>query len=366
MSDIPQPPQFVPPVPPVNQPSPSVSCHVLPPKKRSLFAKLCSAIGASVFLLSLVMNIYLIIALAAALSGAKFDEKIITKGSDDQVVAVYNITGVINDKSSAEFGTFCKSVKDNKNVKAVVLRVNSPGGTVSASDAIYHKILALKDAGKTVVVSMGGVAASGGYYISAPAHEIYAEHTTITGSIGVIAQIPNIEGTLNKIGMSMLVIKSTNASAWKDQLSSFRKPQSYEIKHVLDILNKMQERFETIVSKGRGDRLKPTDEPYELEITQDGETRTITKSSKAPFNGNIYLGEKAVELGLVDKIGYLSDACNRAGKLANLDNPKVVQYSKHQSAFEKLMSSKGPGISISADTLDKIQTPRMLMLWKID
>ena len=365
MSETPQPPQFVPPVQLVNPPSTSITCHVPPPKKRSLFAKFCSAIGVSVFLLSLVMNIYLLLALAA-LSGKKFDEKTITDGSDDQIVAVYNITGVINDESAAEFKTFYKSVKDNKNVKAVVLRVDSPGGTVSASDAIYHKILTLKDAGKIVVVSMGGVAASGGYYISAPADEIYAEHTTITGSIGVIAQVPNVEGTLNKIGMSVLVIKSSNASAWKDQLSAFRKPKSYEIKNVLNILNKMQDRFEFVVSKGRGDRLKPTDEPYDVEVTQDGKTKTVKKFTKAPFNGNIYIGPKAVELGLVDKIGYLTNACDGAAELAKLSKPKVVQYSKHKSAFEKIMSSKGPDLNISADTLDKIQTPRMLMLWKID
>ena len=365
MSDAPQPPQFIPPVRPENQPSPSVTCHVMPPKKRSLFAKLCSIIGVSVFLLSLVMNIYLGIALAA-LSGKNFDEKTITEGNDDQVVAVYNITGVISDATSSKFDRFYRSVKKDKNVKAVVLRVASPGGTVSASDAIYHKILALKDAGKVVVVSMGGVAASGGYYISAPADEIYAEHTTITGSIGVIAQVPNIEGTLNKIGMNVLVIKSTNASTWKDQLSSFRKPKSYEIKNILNILNKMQDRFEFVVSEGRGDRLKPTDEPYDVEVTQDGKTRTIQKFTKAPFNGNIYIGEKAEKLGLVDKIGYLEDACDGAAELAKLDNPKVVKYSKHQGPFEKLMSSKGPNLSISADTLDKIQTPRMLMLWKID
>jgi protease IV len=365
MSDTPQPPQFVPQIPPVTEPSPSVTCNVLPPKKRSMFAKFCSTIGVSVFLLSLVMNFYLIIALAA-LSGTKFEHKTILEGNEDQVVAVYNITGVITDKASAEFDTFYQSVKKNENVKAVVLRINSPGGTVSASDAIYNRILALKDAGKTVIVSMGGVAASGGYYISAPADEIYAEPSTITGSIGVIAQIPNLEGTLNKIGMSMLVIKSTNASVWKDQLSSFREPQSYEIKHLLDILNKMQDRFETIVSNGRGDRLKPIDEPYDVEVIQDGKTKLVEKFSKAPFNGNIYLGQTAVKLGLVDKIGYLVDACDRAAELAKLDKPKVIRYSKHKSMMEKMMSSKGPDLSISTDTLDKIQTPRMLMLWKID
>lgn len=365
MSDTPQPPQFIPSISPANQSAPSVICHVPPPKKRSLFGKLCSLIGVSVFLLSLVMNIYLAIALAA-LSGTKFDEKIIVEGDKDQIIAVYNVTGVINNETSGAFDTFCQSVTKDKNVRAVVLRVNSPGGTVSASDAIYHKILALKDTGKTVVVSMGGVAASGGYYISAPADEIYAEPSTITGSIGVIAQVPNVEGTLNKIGMNMLVIKSTNSSVWKDQLSAFRKPKSYEIRHLVDILDKMQERFEMIVSKGRGDRLKPINEPYETEVIRDGKTRTIRKFSKAPFNGNIYMGQAAVALGLVDKIGYLTDACNAAAELAKLDKPKVVKYSKHKSAFEKLISAGGPGLSISADTLDKIQTPRMLMLWKID
>ncbi|MCK5114871.1 MAG: S49 family peptidase, partial [Phycisphaerae bacterium] len=190
---------------------------------------------------------------------------------------------------------------------------------------------------------------------------------TITGSIGVIAQVPNFEGTLNKIGMSMLVIKSTNSEVWKDQLSAFRQPQSYEIKNVLGILNKMQERFETIVSDGRGDRLKPTPEPYDLEVMlQDGKTKTMQKSSMAPFNGNIYIGSKAEKLGLVDKIGYLEDAYKRAAKLAKLNDPKVVEYKKHKGTFERFMGATGPNLNISSDTLDKIQTPRMMMIWKVD
>ena len=116
---------------------------------------------------------------------------------------------------------------------------------------------------------MGAFAASGGYMISAPAEHIVAEPSTLTGSIGVIAQLPNISGTLDKIGMGMQVVKSTHARVWKDQLSPFRAPKDYEKQHLVDILNAYQNDFETIVRNGRGKRLVTKEEDEGSISTQD-------------------------------------------------------------------------------------------------
>ena len=115
------------------------------------------------------------------------------------------------------------------------------------------------------------VAASGGYYMSAPADEIYAEPTTITGSIGVIGGWVVLKGTLDKIGAEPIVVKSTHAQGWKDEMSMYAAPHAYQMKHIQEVLDKMQERFEEVVRTGRGNRLHPQAASYTIPATQGAE-----------------------------------------------------------------------------------------------
>ncbi|HDY65946.1 MAG TPA: S49 family peptidase, partial [Phycisphaerae bacterium] len=246
------------------------------------------------------------------------------------------------------------------------LYVDSPGGTVSDSDQIHHMVKKLQAAGKTVVVSMGGVAASGGYLISAPAEEIFASPSTITGSIGVIAQVPNVEGTMEKVGLKMLVFKSTNARGWKDQLSPFRMPEQRERKRLIEILDVLQANFEKTVRDGRGERLVERKEFYFTTVGEGKDASEVKIEETAPFNGKIYLAEEALSLGLVDKIGFLDDACNRAAELAGLDKPNILQYKTRLNLFGQLFGSRTSLMEIAPKTLDEFQTPRVLMLWKMD
>jgi protease-4 len=195
-------------------------------------------------------------------------------------------------------------------VKAVVLRINSPGGTVTASDILYREVLNVRDGdparcrpGKPVVAAMMDVAASGGYYIACGADEIVAEPTTVTGSIGVVMLTYNVKGLFDKIGVETDAIKS---GPNKDASSPFRpmKPEERQI-------------FQTII-----------EEFYEgfLEVVCRSRT-TLTKEEIAKLaDGRVYTGKQALKLGLVDRVGGLEDAVMSAKARAGIDKAKVVMY----------------------------------------
>jgi protease-4 len=318
------------------------------------------------FIFSVILNIYLLLLIAADLERG-FDIVTLKEGRTDQTIALYTLEGIIDDVAAARVASFAREVQKDDKVKAVVLRVISPGGGVGPSDQIHALIGSLKDAGKKVVVSMGDMAASGGYYVSVAADEIVAEPTTLTGSIGVLAQWPVIKGTLEKIGAEVVTMKSTHARDWKDQISIFKKPDDRQRAYLQDVLDKIQERFEQIVRNGRGSRLKPRQVAYTMPVGEGDRTEKIEITETEPFNGKIYLPEEAKSLGLVDLIGYQSTAVQRAQELAHLDNPKVVRYKLRRGLLQELLAPETRvGFQLDAEMLDELQTPRVQMIWKVE
>jgi len=317
---------------------------------------------------SLLLNLALLAAVGTQFGGLDAQGGLTTQtirsGRKSQTVAVYRVVGLIDGSAAAEFKQFYHSVVDDSEVKAVVLRVDSPGGGVTSSDQICEMVKQIKAAGKTVVVSMGSVAASGGYYISAPADEIFAEETSITGSIGVIAGWFVLKGTLNMIGAEALTIKSTHAQAWKDEMSPTTMPQDYQLQHLQEVLDEMQARFEDIVKTGRGTRLKTRSETVRI---LDKSGKFIQHENTEPFNGKIYLASKAKQLGLIDQIGYEDAAIDRAAQLASLSKPKVVRYARRKTFMEAMMDGKSDAsFKIDTKLIDQLQTPRFMMLWKAE
>ncbi len=198
-------------------------------------------------------------------------------------------------------------------VKAIVLRVNSPGGGVVASDEIYHALLEIET---PVVVSMSEVAASGGYYISCGADEIVANPTTLTGSIGVIGTSPNLEGLLDKVGIEVTVMKSGDM---KDALSPYREPTEEELEYYQRIIDQAHAQFVGIVAEGR-------DLPLE-------EVREIA-------DGRVYTGLQALELGLVDELGNFPEAIDLAAELAGIEGePQVIDYGGPPSLMDILLGA---------------------------
>lgn len=195
-----------------------------------------------------------------------------------------------------------KAGKDHR-VKAVVLRINSPGGLVSGSDQIHHEVLAFKRERRLPVVAcLMGVAASGGYYVAQAADVIVAQPTGITGSIGVVAMKPNLKGLMDKAGVEAEVVKSGRL---KDFWSPF-KPATPEDKRLMQgIIDDFYGRFVEVVAAGRG-----------LPAVQ---VRQLA-------DGRIYTNPQARGLGLVDKLGYLDDAIALAKEKAGLEEARVVVY----------------------------------------
>ncbi len=262
--------------------------------------KLCVIIGALVLIL-------IVISLALTL----FQKNIPLKDK----VALIRIEGPILDSKNAvdEIKEYAKDTS----IKAIILRVDSPGGAVAPSQEIYSEVKKAA-ARKAVVVSMGAIAASGGYYISCPATRIVANAGTLTGSIGVIMEIPNIEGLMTKIGVKTEVIKSGKN---KDIGSAFRAMKPEERELLQGVMDNVHEQFIRAVAEGR--KLK-VDAVREI------------------ADGRIFTGEQAAAKGLVNELGTLEDATKIAAKLGGIKGEPEVVIKKDKVSFIDMLRSNFP------------------------
>ena len=230
-------------------------------------------------------------------------------------VALVHVTGVIIDSSNV-----IKELKDHardSSIKAIIIRVNSPGGAVAPSQEIYNEILKIKEK-KKVIVSMGAIAASGGYYIAAPADRIVANAGTLTGSIGVIMELPNVSGLMDKIGIETQVIKS---GKHKDIASVFKTLTPEEKKILQTVLDDVHDQFIKAVSDSRGMTFEET---------------------KKLADGRIFTGRMAKEIGLIDEIGGLEDAIMLAGELAGIEGEPEVVTKKEKFSFFDMIRGQFP------------------------
>jgi len=230
-------------------------------------------------------------------------------------IALVRIEGMIADsKDSIE--EIKEYVKD-PSVKAILLRIDSPGGAVAPAQEIHEEVKKAV-AKKQVVVSMGSVAASGGYYIASPATKIIANPGTITGSIGVIMEIPNLEGLMNKIGVKTEVVKS---GKHKDLVSTFRGIRKEDREILQRVLDNVHEQFIMAVADGR--KMSPAD------------VRKIA-------DGRIFTGEQAIKAGLIDELGNLEDAVQVAAKLSGIKGEPVIVSKKEHFSLINLLRGKIP------------------------
>jgi protease IV len=261
------------------------------------------------FLIAIVVLLFLAIAASLIVALLQDDLPIGEK------VALIRIEGPIVDSQSV-LDELKGYVKDTS-VKAVVLRIDSPGGAVVPSQEIYEEVRKAA-AKKKVVVSMGSVAASGGYYIAAPASRILANPGTITGSIGVIMEIPNVSELLGKIGVKTDVVKS---GRHKDLASVFRGIQKEERDIIQGVLDNVHEQFITAVSEGR---------------------KMVRDDVEEIADGRIFTGEQALEVGLVDELGNIEDAMKTAARLAGIKGEPVVVQKKESFSLFDLITKRMP------------------------
>ncbi len=226
-------------------------------------------------------------------------------------VAVLPITGLIAD-SDATIEQLKKFAKDDS-VKAIVLRINSPGGGVGPSQEIYSEVRKLKDK-KPVVTSMGAVAASGGYYIACGSRKIYANPGTITGSIGVIMQFVNVKDLIEKIGIRGVVVKS---GALKDAGSPLREMTPDERQYLQSVIDNVHGQFVHAVADGR-----------KLDV----------EAVRKIADGRVFTGEQAKALGLVDALGDQEDAVAEAARMGKIEGePRVVLPPKKKISILDLL-----------------------------
>lgn len=261
-------------------------------------------------------------------------------GEETGKVLVIPIRGTISDAPKRQFiitrpsmvqevvSQLRKAQKDPE-VKALVLKINSPGGSVTASDILYNEIVAFKQKTKVkVVVVMMGVAASGGYYISLPADYILAHPTSITGSVGVLFLRPDVVGLMDKIGIEVEVSKTGKN---KDMGSPFRQATAEERQIIKDMSDQLGKRFLDRIAEHR--KIDP-------------------QRMKEISSARIFLAEDALKLGMVDQVGYIGEAVNLAKKLAELpENAKVVVYRRTEYPDDNLYNTstshyEGRGLSI--------------------
>ncbi len=219
--------------------------------------------------------------------------------------------------SSEEIVRQFKKYRENKSVKAIVFRVNSPGGGVAASQEIYAEVKKTRDSGKPVVVSMGEVAASGGYYVSLGANKILANPGTLTGSIGVIIQYFQVEELMKKIGVDAPTYKS---GKYKDVGSPFRRSTEDEKKFFDQLIANVYEQFlDAVVAERKLDRNK---------VLQYAD-------------GRVFTGKQAVEYGFVDTLGTLEDAIALAGEMGGIKGtPRVIRERKSKPFIERLLGER--------------------------
>ncbi len=298
---------------------------------RGRVALIALGVGAGVLVL-FVLTVWLLLAVS---------DDGLPGGSKVAVVEVAGVIGVWTDRG-LDTDTIIRTLgeyRDDPTVRAVVLRIDSPGGVVAPTQEIVTAVRRLREAKKPVVASLGSVAASGGYYVAVSADRIFASPGTLTGSIGVVMQLANVEGLLKKVGVEYVVVK---AGAYKD-VGNFARAMTPEERRILqNLLDDVYDQFIVAVAEGRG--LEP------------GAVRAFAE-------GRIYSGRQAHGLKMVDDLGGLEDAIEAAAKMAGLPpKPKVV-YPRRRFSLRELLRNEWPlgPVSRVLPALETLRTPLYLM-----
>lgn len=324
-------------------------------------------IAAALFFVSVFINVLSLFAFSNVETGfgdllaaaeEPFTEEIIDDGDEFNKIAVLDVTGVIQDTGDAS--SFFESpaynhrafmekldlMKENDAIKGIIIRVNSPGGGVVESAEIHEKLTEIqKETKKKIYVSMGATAASGGYYISAPADKIFSSPETMTGSLGVIMQGINYEGLAEKYGVDFVTIKS---GPYKDIMSPTREMTDEERNILQTMINNSYEGFVKVISDGRG---IPVDQVKKI------------------ADGRIYDGRQAKELNLVDGFGYLDDVINTMKKDLRISDAQVVRYTESFgfNSFFSMGARKLVGDDLEMAGLMKLfsqpNSPRLMYLY---
>ncbi|SEH83033.1 signal peptide peptidase A. Serine peptidase. MEROPS family S49 [Halobacillus karajensis] len=285
----------------------------------------------------------------------KLEEKVVERGSSNKRIVELSLEGAIIDNPSTNPNPFggggyqhdrflkkLETIKEDASIKGVHLYVNSPGGGVYESAEIHDKLLEIQEAGKTIYVSMGNMAASGGYYISAPADRIFASNDTFTGSLGVIMESINYQELANEYGVKFNTIKS---GEFKDIMSPTKEMTDADREILQTLVDESYQQFVDVIAEGR----------------DMSENRV-----KELADGRIYSGKQAVENGLVDEIGFREDTL-KALKEEIGGDPQVFEYKNNMASFFNLPFAESLMPNSEIRYIEKLisqrQGPRMMYMY---
>jgi protease-4 len=255
------------------------------------------------------------VVIIALVSGSSDKTETVTVGSGDKV-AVVDLKGVI--ASSDEVVRQMKKYKNNSSIRAIVLHIDSPGGGVVASQEMYEEVRAVRDGGKPVIVSMGSLAASGGYYVAVGGSYLVANRGTLTGSVGVISEFLQLKDALDKLGIGVKTIK---AGKLKDAGSPMRAMNDDDQKYFQALMDDVHRQFIDVVARER---------------------KMDVEKVRELADGRVFTGEQALQLGLVDTLGTFEDAVRIAAvKVGIKGEPAIVKERKRQMWYESFFGDAG-------------------------
>ncbi len=255
------------------------------------------------------------VVIIALVSGSSDKTETVTVGSGDKV-AVVDLKGVIS--SSEDVVRQMKKYKNNSSVRAIVLHIDSPGGGVVASQEMYEEVRAVRDGGKPVIVSMGSLAASGGYYVAVGGSYLVANRGTLTGSVGVISEFLQVKDALDKLGIGVKTIK---AGKLKDAGSPMRAMNEDDQKYFQALMDDVHRQFIDVVVRER---------------------KMDVEKVRELADGRVFTGEQALQLGLVDTLGTFEDAVRIAAvKVGIKGEPAIVRERKRQMWYESFFGDAG-------------------------
>ena len=344
----PTPPQPTQPQPsePIQAPAQSMQGTEKRPKRR-LGRKIFWGIVLTLSVLANITLLLMLIVLGAAFATGErgFTEEVIQAGPKTTKIAVIKVRGLIDDEQADDVRKQLKQARADKRVKGLIIRVNSPGGTISSSDQIYNEILKYRsEANQPVVAFMQGIAASGGYYVSVGSDKIVAEPTTITGSVGVIFGHFVLQKLLEeKLGIEPHIITAGEKKDWPSLFEPFTDEQREYLREKL--INPAYERFIQVVDKGRP-------------------SLTLADVRRLA-DGSIYGAQEALDEKLIDKIGYLDEAIEMVMSMAGLEEAQVVEYRKPFSLASLLGARSKSILKIDKNTLYELSSPQLFYLWTV-
>ena len=333
------------PLEPVSGSAQSTPAMTKTPRKRSGWKVFWGVFVALSVMANIILFLMLIGVVAVFAVGQKgiFTEEVIQAGPRATKIAVITVQGIIDNRQAQDVYRQLKSARQDKRVKGLIIRVSSPGGTISASDQIYNEILKYRhQTNKPVIAFMQGVAASGGYYTSVACEKIVAEPTTITGSVGVIAGHFVLQELLEeKLGIKPAIIKSGEKKDWPSLFRPFTEEQRQYIQEKL--ITPAYNRF--------------------VQVVADGRPSLTLADVKRLADGSIYGAEEALAEKLIDEIGYLDEAIEMVKSLAGIEEAQVVEYRKPFSLANLLSAHSRNLLKIDRTTLYELSTPQVLYLW---